>query len=215
MDIILSTLNTLLSKAFALTGDWGITIIVITLLVRIILLPISIKQRSSLEKQQLFSKKMEELKEKFKNDKEKLDSEIAKISQEGAKNLLGCSVTLLQFPIMYSLYRVFINMPANVGSIIIPWVASLKLPDTYFILPVLSVLLQLLPNILVSLNMLKGTTIQKLTWSQFILTGITSILFLSKAPVSLGIYWLTSNAFTFFEQTVYSLYKRNKYSTVQ
>lgn len=215
MSIILSTLNTLLSKVFALTGDWGITIIVITLLVRTILLPISIKQRSSIEKQQLFSKKIEELKEKFKNDKEKLDSEIAKISQEGAKNLLGCSVTLLQIPVIYSLYTVFINMPANVGSIIIPWVANLKLPDTYFVIPVLSVLLQLLPNILVSLNMLKGTTIQKLTLSQFILTGIVSILFLSKAPVSLGIYWLASNAFTFFEQIVYSLYKRNKYITVQ
>lgn len=215
MNFILSVLNSLVSAIFAFTGDWGIAIIALTLIVRIILLPVSMKQRVSIEKQQEFSKKMEEIKGKYKNDKEKLDAEMAKISQEGARNLLGCSVTLLQMPVMYSLYQLFTNMPANVGSILIPWVASMKLPDTYYIVPLFSVLFQLLPNILVSLNVLKGTSVQKLSLSQLIITCLMSVIFFARAPVSLGLYWVTSSAFTVIEQIGYSIYKKHKCLVLQ
>ncbi len=212
MNMIINTLNVLLEKSFTLTGDWGLTIILLTLLVRLLLLPISIKQKSALIKQQEFSKKIEEIKEKYKDNKEKMESEIAKISREGARNLLGCSVTLLQIPIMYSLYNVFTKMPSDITSAIIPWMVSLKLPDPYFIIPVISVAIQLFPNLLATAGILKGVFVSKLSFAQVLSVMIFTSLIMVKAPLTLGLYWATSNLFTTLEQIGYSLYMKNKFS---
>jgi YidC/Oxa1 family membrane protein insertase len=101
MNAIFMFLNELLTALNSIIGDWGLTIIAITIIVRMCLVPISFKQRINIGKQQVLSKKMEEIKEKHKNDKTRLDTELAIVSKESAKNMLGCLVTLIQIPIMY------------------------------------------------------------------------------------------------------------------
>lgn len=205
MNAIFMILNELLAALNLIIGDWGLTIIAITVIVRIFLIPISFKQRISLGKQQVLSKKIEELKEKYKNDKAKLDTELAKVSKESAKNMLGCLVTLIQIPIMYSLYRVFSSMP-EVGSVIVPWVANLNLPDMYFIIPIVSALIQLLPNILLATGVIKNMSLPKPTRGQLVLTLAMNLLFLAKAPVAIGIYWIATGIFSMLEQIAFSFY---------
>ncbi|MCM8709445.1 membrane protein insertase YidC [Clostridium sp. SYSU_GA19001] len=147
MNIIFNLLNNLLHRLFNFTGDWGISIILLTVLVRIILLPISIKQKISMAQQQTLSKKIAELKEKYKNDKLKLESKVEEYYSQSAKSMLGCFVGLLQLPIISSLYFVIIRMPVEVGTIIIPWLDSIKMPDKYFIIPLLYVLTSLSRNL--------------------------------------------------------------------
>ena len=210
VNIIFDLLSQLLQKLYFVIGDWGLTIVTITLLIRVCLLPFSLKQKANMGKQQLLSKKMEEIKEKYRNNKEKLDQELGKLTAESAKNMLGCFVTLVQLPIMYSLYSVFIKMPFEVGTMIVPWVVNIKLPDIYFIIPILSTLVQLMPNLLIATGALKNLNIPKATNGQMAITIIINLLFLAKAPVTIGIYFITSGLFSFLEQVIYSAYMRKR-----
>ncbi len=209
MNAIFMLMKELLNALNLMIGDWGLTIIAITVIVRMCLAPMSFKQRINIGKQQVLSKKIEELKEEHRNDKAKLDAELAKVSKESAKNMLGCLVTLIQIPIMYSLYRVFRTMP-EVGSVIVPWVANLNLPDVYFIIPVISALIQLLPNILLATGILKNMNLPKPTRGQMILTMGMNLLFLAKTPVAIGIYWIATGIFSVFEQIAFSFYSAKR-----
>jgi len=204
MSIISNLLNQVINGLFSIVGDWGIAIILTTIVIRICLLPLSWKQKKSINVQQELSKKIEEIKLKYENDKEKQQSEISKISAESAKSMLGCLVTLIQIPIMFGLYRVFSEMPIDVGSIIVPWINNLKLPDAYHIIPVIAVIVQLLPSIIMTLMPIKSAKKSGFPLTQMIIMAGFSLFFFIKAPVTLGIYWVTSGLFTTLEQVVYN-----------
>lgn len=210
MNVIFMFLDGLLKSINLIIGDWGITIIVITMIVRICLMPVSFKQRLNMGKQQVLSKKIEEIKDKYKHDKDKLDNELAKLSKESAKNMFGCIVTLIQIPIMYSLYRVFSTMPVDIGSVIVPWVANLKMPDMYFIIPIVSALIQLIPNLLLATGTIKNMNLPKPTKGQMAITVAMNLLFLARAPVTIGIYWIATGVFSLFEQIMFSVYSNKK-----
>lgn len=204
MSIILNLLNQVINGLFSIIGDWGIAIILSTILIRICLLPLSWKQKKSISVQQDLSKKIEETKLKYENDKEKQQTEIAKLSAESAKGMLGCLVTLIQIPIMYSLYRVFFEMPIDVGSVVVPWISNLKLPDQYHIIPLIAVLVQLLPNIIMTYMPIKTAKKAGMPFVQMLIMGGLSMVFFIKAPVTLGIYWVTSGLFSVLEQMIYN-----------
>ena len=154
---------------------------------------------------------MENLKKKYEGEKEKLQDEMAKLSVEGAHNILGLFASLVQIPVMYTLYRVFSSMPAEIGSTIVPWVASIRLHDPYYIIPVISAAVQLLPGIAMSVGLLKNAGRHKISPAAMIVPAAVSMLFLAKAPISIGIYWITSGFFGFLEQIVFSIVeKRSK-----
>lgn len=210
MDIIFDALNNLLYYFFNFTGDWGTAIILLTILVRIILLPISIKQKISMTQQQTLSTKIEKLKEKYKNDKKKLESEMKKYYKQSTKNMMGCFISLLQLPIISSLYFVIIRMPVEVGTIIIPWAESIKMPDKYFIIPIIYVLVSLSLNLLSCVSYFKTVNQSKMTKPNLIFISIFSIVLTIKAPIAVGIYFITTSIFSLFEEIGYRLYMRNK-----
>lgn len=210
MSIIIKLLNNLLSSIYLLIGDWGITIVIATVIVKLIMLPISIKQKQSMVKQQGLSDKIKEVKTKYNNDKQKLESELNKLYAESAKSTLGCLMTFVQLPIMYSLYRVFSLIPIEVGSIIVPWVVNIKTPDTYFIIPLLSAFVQLMPNILITAGIFKSMGNNKSSLGNMILIGAVNIIFLSKSPVTIGIYWITTGIITFVEQLIFNLRQKHQ-----
>ncbi len=210
MNIIFNYLSQLFQFIHGYIGDWGLTIIAVTAVVRLAVMPLSIKQKSSMTKQQVLSRKIEEAKEKYKNDKEKLDGELANLSAASAKNMLGCFVTLIQIPIMYTLYKVFTSMPADIASSIVPWIANIKLPDTYFIIPVISTCIQLMPNLFNALGFYKNMNLPKPTKGQVIITVAMNLIFMTKAPVTIGIYWITSGLFNLLEQSIYNARLKKK-----
>lgn len=210
MNIVSSILNTSLNYFFNLTGDWGIAIILLTILVRIFLLPMSIKQKLSMQQQQGLSKKMEELKEKYKNNKEKLEAELQKHFKQSAKSMLGCLISLLQLPIVFTLYNVILKMPVHTGTIIIPWVTSIKLSDSFFILPILYALTTLSPNLLSYFSFLRVSSYGTMPKSTLIITSIFSILITIKIPIAVGIYLITTSLFSLMEEIGFRLYVKNK-----
>ncbi|OFI01351.1 membrane protein insertase YidC [Clostridium acetireducens DSM 10703] len=206
MNIILSGLNNILNCIFKITGDWGISIILLTILIRILLLPISIKQKKSIAQQQKFSKKIEELKVIYKDNKKKLEEEMQRCYEQSAKSMMGCLVSLLQLPIISSLYILFNKMPVEVGTIIVPWISNIKMSDKYFIIPMIYTLISLSPYLISYipfLNIVKNAKVEKIN---IIMTVFFSILITIKTPITVGIYFITTGLFSLFEEILYRLY---------
>lgn len=210
MNIISNALNTSLNYFFTVTGDWGIAIILLTIFVRTILLPMSMKQKFSIEQQQGLSKKVEELKKKYKNNKKNLEIELQKYYTQNTKSMLGCLVSLLQLPIIFALYSVILKMPVNAGTMIIPWVSSIKLSDNHFIIPVIYTLSALSPNLLPYLSFLRASSCAKTPKSTLVLTCIFSIFIAIKTPIAVGIYLITTSIFSLIEELAFRLYLKSK-----
>lgn len=147
MDFISSILQGLLSTLFNFTGDFGISIVLITLIVKLVLMPLSLKQRFSVKKQQELAEKMEHIKEKYKNDTKELEKQIQVNSVESMKSMLGCLIVLVQMPVVYALYHVCLDMTKEFTTIIIPWIANLGTFDNLFILPCIYTLIMLASNL--------------------------------------------------------------------
>ncbi|WP_026885613.1 membrane protein insertase YidC [Clostridium beijerinckii] len=210
MNIISNLLNLSLNYFFNITGDLGIAIILLTILVKLILMPISFKQKLSMYSQQEFSKGIEEIKEKYKNNKEKLEIETQKYFKQNARGMIGILSSLLQIPIVFNLYRVILNMPMQVGTALIPWVVSLKMSDSLFIVPAIYAVSMLSPNILPYIPFLRVKAQAKLSKTNIIITTVISGLVTFKAPIALGIYFITTSLFSFVEEIVFRLYAKRR-----
>lgn len=87
--------------------NYGLAIIIFTLIIKLVLLPLTIKQYQSTAKMQLIQPQIQELQKRYKNDKEKLNQELMKVYQENKVNPAGgCLPLLVQMPILISLYWV-------------------------------------------------------------------------------------------------------------
>lgn len=214
MNIISNLLNSSLNYFFYSTGDLGIAIILLTISVRFMLMPLSFKQKLSMQAQQKISKELEQIKETYKNNKEKLDSETKKYYKQNAKGMLGCLTSLLQIPVIFTLYNVVLTMPMQVGTILVPWVVSLKMSDNFFIVPVVYAISTLSPNILPYVPFLKITAQAKLSKANIVIISIMSALITFKAPVALGLYFIASSLFSLVEEIVFRLYIRRKAATI-
>lgn len=210
MDIISNILNFSLSYFFNVTGDLGIAIILLTISVKFLLMPLSFKQKLGMQNQQKLSNGLEEIKEKYKNNKEKLDIETKKYYEQNAKGMLGGLTSLLQIPVVFTLYNVILKMPMQVGTIIVPWVASLKMADSFFIVPAIYAISMLSPNILPYIPFLRITAQAKLSKTNVIITSVMGVLITFKAPVALGLYFITSSLFSLVEEVVFRLYIKRR-----
>ncbi len=155
-------LNALLFLYSLLARNFGLSIIVFTVLVRLLTLPITRQQMRSTQASQELQPQLAELQKKYKDNREKLAEEQMKLYREHGVNPLGCLVpTLIQFPIWIGLYQSIINaLPNNplqllnlaryiyvqfpLLSSLVPlnsrflWL-NLSRPDPYYILPFLTV----------------------------------------------------------------------------
>lgn len=210
MNIISNLLSSALNYFFNITGDIGISIILLTIVVRLLLIPLSIKQKLGMQEQQEISKGLEEIKKKYKNDKEKLELETQKYYKENAKGMLGCFTTILQLPIIFTLYNVILRMPIQAGTILLPWVASVKMADSYFIVPAIYVLSMLSPNMLAYVPFLRVSAQAKISRTNIIITAAMSVLITLKTPVALGLYLITTSIFSFMEELFFRLYIKKR-----
>lgn len=121
---------------YTYVGDWGMAIIVLTVLVRLVLLPLTIKQTKSMYELQRIQPKIKELQKKYANDKEKLQEETLKFYQDNKVNPLGgCLPMLLQMPLLFALYGV-LGGTAKKGGLLIQYLDKNDLVGKfYFLIP--------------------------------------------------------------------------------
>ena len=105
--LITQPLGFILRTIYGFVGNYGWSIIIFTILIKLILFPLTYKSQKSMEKQKRIQPLLTELQAKYANDKEKLQKEMSKLYQENGINPLGgCLPMLLQFPILIGLYQV-------------------------------------------------------------------------------------------------------------
>ncbi len=114
---LLDAIGWLLAWLYDLTGSFGFAIIILTIVFRVVLLPLGIKQIKSMQAMQALQPKIKEIQKKFKGNKQKVQEQTMKLYQEyGVNPLGGCLPLLLQFPIliaMYSVIRAPVPLPPN------------------------------------------------------------------------------------------------------
>jgi YidC/Oxa1 family membrane protein insertase len=141
-------LNTLVFFTNVFQGNFGFAIIVLTILIRAALIPLSLPSMKSAQKIKLLKPELDKLKKKHPKDKKALQQEQLKLYQQhGVNPAAGCLPTIAQFAILIALYRVFIDF-INKGSIDSMTVnmkflwLDLSKPDPLYILPILAVVSQ-------------------------------------------------------------------------
>ena len=103
----LDGLGWVLSSIYDLVPNYGVTIIILTVVIRLLLLPLGIKQIKSMQHMQAIQPKIKDLQKKFKGNKQKIQEETMRLYKEAGVNPLGgCLPLLLQFPILIAMYSV-------------------------------------------------------------------------------------------------------------
>lgn len=120
-----------------LVPNWGISIIIFALILKILLYPLSITQLKSARKMQLVAPLMNEVRERYKDDMQTQQQETMKLySQYGINPAGGCLPLLLQMPILYAMYSVLsLNIEIRQAAFLPFWITDLSIPDVIFSLP--------------------------------------------------------------------------------
>ena len=120
----------LLLGLFHATGNFGVAIICLTLIVRAIMFPIAQKQFASMAAMRKIQPKMKALQERFKDDKQRQQQEILKLYQaEKINPAAGCLPILLQIPVFYALYKVLLVSVEMRHQPFVLWIKDLSAPD--------------------------------------------------------------------------------------
>ncbi|AHH13941.1 membrane protein insertase YidC [Borrelia hermsii] len=193
--------------------NWGLSIMFLTIVVRILIFPLTFKSFRATAELSKLQPKMKEIQVKFKNDPKRLNEEMGKLyREEGVNPLGGCFPILLQLPVFFALYGLVNNFFLLRGASFIPgWIDDLSIGDSiyYFgykvfmwtdirILPFIMMVTQLISTIISS-----NVSFKSLGSQQKILYFGMPIMFffiLYDMPSGLLIYWITTNIFTILQQ---------------
>ncbi|MGL4109914.1 membrane protein insertase YidC [Clostridium sp. LP20] len=131
-------------------ASYVLAITLLTVLIRLCLLPFNIKSARSTQKMQEVQPEIKKIQEKYKSDPQKANMEVMKIYKEKKISMTGgCLPALLPLPILMALYYVFWDMPEIKGQGFL-WLTDLGNPDPYFILPILSAIMTYIPSYLMT-----------------------------------------------------------------
>ena len=208
--MISKILNTIIEVLFNFTGDLGVAIVLITLIVKLILSPLDIQSKVTLYKNNKLREEFESIKKKYKNNKDKMEEEQKKYEKESLKNIKGCLGTLVQIPVVTSLYFTVTNINMEATTLIVPWVINIKEYDNYFFIPLIYILISLAPTMISHLSYFKDKVNNKIDKKTIIPIIIINLLISIKAPVALGIYFITSSLVNFIQELGFRLYIKNK-----
>ena len=210
----------LLNWLFALIGNFGVAIILLTVIVRLILFPIAQKQFKSMAAMRVLQPKMKALQDRYKDDRAKLQEEMLKLyKEEGANPMAGCLPILLQIPIFYALYKVLLLAVEMRHQPFALWIRDLAAPDPltpvnlFGFLPfqppamlaigVLPILLGITMWLQMRLNPPATDPVQR---QVFALMPWVLMVIMSSFAAGLQLYWVTNNILTIAQQRL--LYAR-------
>jgi YidC/Oxa1 family membrane protein insertase len=177
--------------------NWGIAIVFLTVLVKLLLYPLSHKQMEGMEAMRRLQPKMDELQKKYGKDREKLNMERMKLFQENKVNPLGgCLPLIVQMPVWFALYQTLLSSFELYHEPFIRfWISDLTLRDPYFILPVVMGITMFITN---KMQPMMGDPAQAKMMLYFMPIFLTVIML--SVPAGLALYIFTNNILTIIQQ---------------
>jgi YidC/Oxa1 family membrane protein insertase len=213
-EILEKPIFKLLDWLFRAVGNFGVAIILLTFLVRLLMYPVAQRQFRSMAAMRTLQPKMKALQERYKDDKETLQKEMLQLYQKEKVNpLAGCLPIFLQIPIFYALYKVLMLTIEMRHQPFALWIKDLSAPDPATILNVFGYIPINLPHMLAIgvLPVLLGITMylqfklnpQPMDEAQKQVFAIMPWIFMFiMAPFAAGLqlYWVTTNLLVIGQQ---------------
>ncbi|MFC0119957.1 membrane protein insertase YidC [Pseudoalteromonas xiamenensis] len=182
-------LLSLLKFLYSVIGNWGVSIIAITIVVKSLLYPLTKAQYTSMAKMRMLQPKMQALKERFGDDRQKFGQAMMELYRKEQVNPMGgCFPLLLQMPIFLALFYVFLESTELRHAEFGLWLTDLSSKDPYFVLPILFGASMFLTQKLQPTTVTDPMQQKMMTW----MPVIFSVFFLW-FPSGLVLYWLVSN----------------------
>lgn len=179
-------------------GNWGFSIIILTLIVRGVLFPLTKSQYTSMAKMRLLAPKMQDLRERFGDDRQKLGQETMRLYKNEKVNPLGgCFPLLIQMPIFIALYWTLMESTELRHAPFILWIDDLSVHDPYFVTPILYGI-----SMYFIQKMSPTPTTDPLQKKIFMAMPLVFTFMFCTFPAGLTVYWLISNIFTIFQQMI-------------
>ncbi len=181
-------------------GEYGLSILVLTIIVRTLILPLTLKQYRSSKAMQALQPEMKKIKEKYKDNPQKQQEETMKLFQQHQVNpLSGCLPLLVQMPIFIALYNAIYGNP-EIRTHTFLWL-ELGEKDPYYILPIIAAITTFIQS--------KMMPQQPNNPMQAILLIFPVLIFVMAMsfPAALPLYWIYSNIYTIVQN--YFLYVRS------
>ena len=197
----------MLQYIYEYVGNWGWTIVILTILVKLVLLPLSHKGMVSMNRLKELAPKIKAIQEKYGNDKQKASMHMMELyKKEGANPMGGCLPILLQIPVFFAIYRVLINAIELKSSEWILWIEDLSVMDPYFVLPILMGATMYLQQKITPTQIQDEMQQKIFQWLPVVFT-----VFFLWFPAGLTLYWFINNLVTVAQQYyVNKLFEKEK-----
>ena len=202
VDFVVHILNAI----YGVVGNYGIAIIIVTVLMRIIIFPLTLKQEKSMKKMRELQPELEKIKEKYKDNPQEYQPKTAELYRESGVNPLGgCLPLLIQMPVFVALYWAFSGnaIPADAKFL---WF-TLKQPDRLFMIG--NFAFNLLPILNVGVTYIQQKIMTSATSGQESSQQMQTMLYMMplmmlfifyKMPSGVTLYYLVSGALSLVQQ---------------
>jgi YidC/Oxa1 family membrane protein insertase len=186
------------------THNWGWAIILLSVVISLLLYPLSIKQMRSMKEMQALQPRIEALRNEYKNNPQRLNKEIMELYKAHKVNpFSGCLPLVLQIPVFFALYQSLIRSIELKGAHFL-WIQDLSKPDHLFALPsnlpvkeinLLPILMTVLMAVQQKISMAKvtGAASEQQKMMSILMPGVFLLIFYNM-PSGLVLYWLINSA---------------------
>jgi YidC/Oxa1 family membrane protein insertase len=199
----------LLRTIYGFVGNWGVAIILLTLLVRVLLLPFVIPQFRSMAKQRALKPEIDKINELYKDDREKKGAAMMELWRKHKVNPLGgCLPVLLQMPIFFALYQTLSTSIELYHAPFVWWWTDLSSPDPLYVLPLILGALMFIQQKLTPVQM-DATQAKVMLYAM----PVMMTFFMLLLPTGLCLYMVTSSAIGITQQR-YMYWKMDQETSV-
>ena len=206
-DIVAKPMLWGLNWANKYTHNYGIDIILLTILIKIIFYPLTLKSYKSMKEMQKLQPQIAKLREKYKDDKEKLNKEMMGIYKtKGVNPLGGCLPMVIQIPVFFALYKVLIGAIEFRHAPFMLWINDLASPEDLYTFTVAgyAVPLRVLPLVMGITQVLQQkmtpTTADPMQEKMMLFMPIVFTFLFWGFPAGLVLYWLVNNVISISQQ---------------
>ncbi|MCX5812972.1 MAG: membrane protein insertase YidC [Proteobacteria bacterium] len=206
-DVIAKPLILGMNYSNKVTHNYGIDIILLTILIKIIFYPLSLKSYQSMNKMKKLQPQIQKLREKFKDDKQKLNQEMMGMYKtQGVNPMGGCLPMIIQIPVFFALYKALSSAIELRHAPFMFWINDLSAPEDLFSFSVLgySLPIRILPLVMgvtqVIQQKMTPTTADPMQEKMMLFMPVLFTFLFWGFPAGLVLYWLVNNVISIGQQ---------------
>ncbi len=179
------------------THNYGVTIILLTMMLKVLFVPLQYKSYKSMKQMQVIQPKVLAIQEKFKDDRDRLNKELIKLYRDHKVNPVGgCLPMVLQMPVFVALFNILYMTIDLRQAPFLAWLTDLSVQDPYYVLPIIMGVTMVIQQKITPTTM--DPTQAKI---MLMLPAFMTFLFIN-FPAGLVLYWLTNNVLTISQQLI-------------